>query len=246
MPTTLRCSAAQAKAQFKVCIHPTSGVTPTQTCVGNGYEIHAQGSRSGARILRLNKVNNFSVHDIVLVDAPAFHFSLDTCENGEVYNMAIRGGDWGGLDGIDVWSNNIWIHDVSYLNPYKATFVNVLQVMVTNKDECVTVKSPAKNILVENIYCNWSGGCAIGSLGVDTAISQVHYKNVYTWKSNQMMMIKSNGGSGYVEDVVFENFIGHGNAYSLDVDQYWSSMSKLAGNGVQLSNMTFKVGSELS
>lgn len=65
---------------------------------------------------------------------------------------------------------------------------------VTNKDECVTVKSPAKNILIENIYCNWSGGCALGSLGADTDISDVVYKNVYTWSSNQMMMIKSNGG----------------------------------------------------
>ena len=74
--------------------------------------LHAQGSISGARILRLNKVTNFSVHDMVLVDAPAFHFSLDTCTNGEVYNMAIRGGNEGGLDGIDVWSDNIWIHDV--------------------------------------------------------------------------------------------------------------------------------------
>src|SRR6186713_2845820 len=87
----------------------------TNSSTGNGYEIHAQGSRSGARILRLNKVTNFSVHDVILVDAPAFHFSLDTCTNGEVYNMAIRGGDWGGLDGIDVWSNNIWIHDVRLL-----------------------------------------------------------------------------------------------------------------------------------
>lgn len=26
--------------------------------------------------------------------------------------MAIRGGDWGGLDGLDVWGENIWIHDV--------------------------------------------------------------------------------------------------------------------------------------
>jgi rhamnogalacturonan hydrolase len=38
--------------------------------------------------------------------------------------MIIRGGNEGGLDGIDVWGTNIWIHDVE----------------VTNKDECVTVK----------------------------------------------------------------------------------------------------------
>lgn len=38
--------------------------------------------------------------------------------------MVVRGGNEGGLDGIDVWGTNIWVHDVE----------------VTNKDECVTVK----------------------------------------------------------------------------------------------------------
>jgi hypothetical protein len=56
--------------------------------------------------------------------APAFHLILDTCTGGEVYNLIIRGGNEGGLDGIDVWGFNIHIHDVE----------------VTNKDECVTVK----------------------------------------------------------------------------------------------------------
>ncbi|KAF1847979.1 glycoside hydrolase family 28 protein [Cucurbitaria berberidis CBS 394.84] len=191
---------------------------------GNGFEDHKTGKRDGARLIRIEQSTNFSVHDIILVDAPMFHFVISKSSNGEAYNMAIRGGDMGGLDGVDVWGTNIWIHDV----------------MVTNKDECVTVKSPSKNILIENIYCNWSGGSAIGSLGTDTAISSVIYRNIYTVHSNQMMMIKSNGGSGYVEDVVFENFIGHGNAYSLDIDQYWSSMKLIAGDGVKLSNMTFK------
>ncbi|KAJ6032902.1 uncharacterized protein N7446_008805 [Penicillium canescens] len=191
---------------------------------GLGYEFHKSGSTSGPRILRLYDVTDFSVHDLALVDAPVFHFSLDTCQNGEVYNMAIRGGDKGGLDGIDVWSTNIWIHDVE----------------VTNKDECVTVKSPAKNILVENIYCNWSGGCAMGSLGTDVDVSDITYRNIYTWSSNQMYMIKSNGGSGNVDNVLLENFIGHGNAYSLDIDGAWSSMSKVSGDGVQLTNVTVK------
>lgn len=78
----------------------------------------------GPRLLRLGKVTNFSVHDIALVDAGAFHLVLDTCTNGEIYNMIVRGGNEGGLDGIDVWGNNIHVHDVE----------------VTNKDECVTVK----------------------------------------------------------------------------------------------------------
>ena len=207
---------------------------------GLGYQIHTQGSITGARLLRFYQVTDFSVHDIKLVDAPAFHFSMDTCKNGEVYNMAIRGGNSGGLDGIDVWSDNMHIHDI----------------MVTNKDECVTVKvslsfdsllpwrlivkqSPAHNVLVENIYCNWSGGCAFGSLGANTDIANIAYRNVYTWSSNQMLMIKSNGGSGTVNNASFANFIGHGNAYSLDIDQYWSSMDPVAGNGVKLTDISF-------
>lgn len=76
---------------------------------GYGYKI---GGATGPRILRIVKTTNFSVHDLALVDAPAFHFSLDTCTNGELYNLAIRGRNLGGLDGIDIWSDNIWVHDV--------------------------------------------------------------------------------------------------------------------------------------
>lgn len=59
---------------------------------GYGYEFHADGA-SGPRLLRFYEVESFSVHDIILVDAPVFHFVMDTCDSGEVYNMLIRGGD---------------------------------------------------------------------------------------------------------------------------------------------------------
>lgn len=108
-----------------------------------------------------------------------------------------------------------------------------------DKDECVTVKSPASNILVESVYCNWSGGCAIGSLGADTAISNIEYNNVYSQSCNQMFMIKSNGGSGYLENSVFKNFMGHSNAYTLDLDSAWSSQTTAAGSGVEYTNLTF-------
>lgn len=74
---------------------------------GLGYEFHQDGSLDGPRLLRFYDMTSFSAHDFALTDAPAFHFSMDTCDSGEVYNMAIRGGDSGGLDGIDVWSTNM-------------------------------------------------------------------------------------------------------------------------------------------
>lgn len=83
---------------------------------GHGYEFHKDDSISGPRLLRLYDVTSFAVHDIALVDSPAFHFTIDSCEDGEIYNIAIRGGAHGGLDGISVWSENIWIHDVMVTN----------------------------------------------------------------------------------------------------------------------------------
>jgi rhamnogalacturonan hydrolase len=94
-------------------------------------------------------------------------------------------------------------------------------------------------MLIEQIYCNWSGGCAIGSLGTGTDISNIIYDKVYSVNSNQMMMIKSNGGDGTVKDCVFRNFIGHKNAYGLDLDAHWSSLTLQPGEGVEYRNLTF-------
>ena len=112
---------------------------------------------------------------------------------------------------------------------------------VTNRDECVTVKSPSNNILVERIWCNQSGGSAIGSLGADTAITDILYRDIYTNGGNQMFLIKSWGGSGSCENIYLQNFLAHNTAYGLDVDQYWSGQTEAAGNGVQLNNITFDV-----
>jgi len=62
------------------------------------------------RLIRIVRSTNFAIHDLVLTDckpsfsvrilfvlhttlpiiAPEFHLVLDTCSQGEVYNMAIR------------------------------------------------------------------------------------------------------------------------------------------------------------
>lgn len=71
-------------------------------------------------------------------------------------------------------------------------------------------------------------------------IKNILYRNVYSQNCNQMMMIKSNGGSGSVQNAQFINFTGHTNAYTLDIDSDWSGQSKSSGAGVQLSDITFQ------
>jgi len=193
---------------------------------GAGVYWHSQGKGVyGPRIFRFVNCVNWSLHDLALADSPAFFIVVQEGSNGELYNLVMHGHNEGGLDGIDISGTNHWVHDIE----------------VSNKDECVTIKSPSKNIQVEQIYCNWSGGSAIGSLSTGTSISNIYYKNVYSQNCNQMMMIKSNGGSGSVSSVTFENFIGHSNAYSLDIDQYWTGQAGAdQSTGVKLSGITFK------
>ncbi|TDL25415.1 rhamnogalacturonan-hydrolase [Rickenella mellea] len=187
---------------------------------GHGYLIRD----NGPRFLRVVSSTNWSVHDLIFVDSPEFHIVVDQGSNGELYNLAIRGADMGGSDGIDISGSNHWVHDVE----------------VTNRDECVTVKSPANHFLIEQIWCNQSGGSAIGSLSRNAAVQNIVYRNIYTNGGNQMMMIKSNGGSGFVRNVLFQNFLGRGTKYCLNVDQYWSGQTAGTGAGVSLMNITFE------
>lgn len=190
---------------------------------GNGFEYH-KDNKNGCRILRLSHVQDFSIHDIALVDSPLFHLFLDTTINGEIYNLIIRGGNKGGLDGIDVSGSNMWLHDIE----------------VSNRDECVTIKDPSQFMLIENIYCNWSGGCAMGSLGGSAIdIHDIRFDKVYSANCNQMFMIKSNGGGGTVRDCSFNNFVGRHNAYTLDIDAKWSQLKKAAGDGVLFRDLNF-------
>ena len=96
----------------------------------------------------------------------------DNSSNGELYNLVVRGADIGGSDGFDLSGSNLYVHDVE----------------VTNRDECVTIKNPSSNYEINRVWCNQSGGCAIGSLGSGTAIENIVYKNVYSNGGNQMLM----------------------------------------------------------
>ena len=186
---------------------------------GQGYLKRKNGGSQNARLLRFINVTNLSVHNLILVDSPTFHLIFNGVTNLEAYYLTIRGPDIGGTDGIDlICTSNCHIHDFE----------------VTNRDECVSVKSPSANVLIENALCNHSGGMSIGSLTADitsaadaAAVSNITMRDIYSYKSTQMLMIKTfpggTGAEGYVKDSVFENFWSYDCTYGLDIDQCKSS-----------------------
>lgn len=68
-------------------------------------------STNRPRMLRLISPINATVHDLLLIDSPKFHFVLDFGINVEVYHLTIRGANLGSFDGIDAIGTNYHIHD---------------------------------------------------------------------------------------------------------------------------------------
>ena len=119
---------------------------------GQGYITRITDSGQNARLFRFISCTDISIHDIIFVDSPTFHLVFNGVSNLEAYQITIRGPNVGGTDGIDiVCTDNCYLHDIE----------------VTNRDECISVKSPSNNILIEDIFCNQSGGMSIGSLTAD-------------------------------------------------------------------------------
>ncbi|KAJ0269909.1 hypothetical protein COL940_012080 [Colletotrichum noveboracense] len=143
------------------------------------------------------------LHDLILVDSPKFHIVFDFAVNLEAYHLTIRGANLGSYDWVDVVGTNYWIHDIE----------------VTNRDECVSVKSPSNHALVENL----------------------HARNISIIQGNNIAFIKTYpGGSGYVMNITFENFRSKASLYALDINQYWQNTFEPDTGAVTLSNLVFK------
>ncbi|THV50658.1 hypothetical protein BGAL_0141g00070 [Botrytis galanthina] len=193
---------------------------------GQGYLYRINGNTNRPRMLRLISPINTTVHDLLLIDSPKFHFIFDFGENIEVYHLTIRGANLGSYDGIDAIGTNYWVHDNE----------------VTNRDECVSVKSPSHHALVENLVCNQVGsGISIGSLNVSAEISNIHARNISVLGGNEIVFIKTYpGGSGYVSNIIWENFRSKASLYGINLNQYWQQTYLPDSGAVALTNITFR------
>ncbi|PYH87462.1 pectin lyase-like protein [Aspergillus ellipticus CBS 707.79] len=193
---------------------------------GQGYIYRNLAKQTLTTDFPLISPTNATVHDLILVDSPKFHLVLDFAVNVEVYHITVRGANLGSYDGIDAIGTNYYIHDNE----------------VTNRDECVSVKSPSHHALIENLVCNQAGsGISIGSLNVSAEISDIVAQNISIIQGNNIAFIKTYpGGSGYVRNVQFLNFRSKASLYGLDIDQYWQNTFTPDTGSVALSNLTFR------
>jgi len=187
--------------------------------VANGGSIDGQGRlwtvngdwnhyTGRPRLMRCENSNNVKIHGVLLIDAPMFHLTV-IGNNTEVYDITVKGANHGETDGIDISGWNNHVHHCH----------------ITNRDECVTVKTPTHGILVEDIFCDNSGGCNIGSFGSEgqhAEVENVHYRNVVFVSSEGGAGIKAfPGNTGYVRNVTFESMTLSHVIYPATVNTFW-------------------------
>ncbi|GKZ21743.1 hypothetical protein AbraCBS73388_007656 [Aspergillus brasiliensis] len=91
-------------------------------------------------------------------------------------------------------------------------------------------------------------GANLGSYDGIDAIGTNYYihdneeaRNISIIQGNNIAFIKTYpGGSGYVENVTFENFRSLNSLYGLDINQYWQNTWTPDTGSVSLSNLVFK------
>ncbi|TGO89471.1 hypothetical protein BPOR_0108g00190 [Botrytis porri] len=148
---------------------------------GQGYLYRINGNTNRPRMLRLISPINATVHDLLLIDSPKFHFIFDFGENIEVYHLTIRGANLGSYDGIDAIGTNYWVHD------------------------------------------------------------NEHARNISVLGGNEIVFIKTYpGGSGYVSNILWENFRSKASLYGINLNQYWQQTYLPDSGAVALTNITFR------
>jgi len=203
---------------------------------GSG-EINGQGSLwrpngdlgkypSRPRLLRFQNCNNCKISGLLLNNSPMFHLTV-IGNNNEISHMTVQADIIGETDAFDITGDNNYAHDI----------------MVTNGDECVTVKNPSSNFYGENIVCH-SGGCNLGSFGngpTNVAISNIYYRNVSMFNGDGPQIKTFPNNNGYVKNVTFENFLLVDVLYPLSVNLFWCPHSNCppASGTLTVSDITF-------
>ncbi|KAI8843805.1 pectin lyase fold/virulence factor [Chytriomyces cf. hyalinus JEL632] len=186
------------------------------------------GKYTRPRLVRFQDCTNIRVYGINLINAPMFHLTLDRCNDSIIDGVTIKADHIGTTDGIDIAGNNNIVRNVS----------------VENGDECVTVKTPTNGVLIENITCVYTGGCQMGSFAANghAEVQNVHYRNVTLIGSQTAAYVKAYPGTtGYIKDVLYEDFHMQDTAYVVGIDSHWchGPCGPETGN-LAVSNVTYR------
>eukprot|EP01083_Nonionella_stella_P094804 266095_1 len=189
--------------------------------------------RKAPLALGLNFCKNVALRNITVQNSPGEHVKLYSSSYVEVSNLQITApGDSPNTDGMKIaMSQNVVIRNST----------------IGTGDDCVAIITGSSDIQIYDIVCGPGHGISIGSLGENNArdtVSNVVVRGAKLTDTTNGLRIKTwQGGSGYAQNISYENVIMNNVSNPIIIDQYYCDPAQACRNqssAVYVNNVTYK------
>ncbi|KIJ62472.1 glycoside hydrolase family 28 protein [Hydnomerulius pinastri MD-312] len=121
---------------------------------------------------------------------------------------------------------------------YRSSYITIEDSTINNDDDCVSFKPNTTNVVISNLYCNGSHGISVGSLGQYAGetdiVANVYVNGISMNNAQNGARIKvfggspdpnssAGGGTGYVQNITFENFYVNNVDYPIYLNQCYDT-----------------------
>lgn len=153
--------------------------------------------------------NNLMVNNIRMKNSQQMHMRFEDCQNVKASNLLVVAPEKS--------PNTDGIHVTGTQN------IHISNSVVRTGDDCVSIVSGSKNVLVTDLKCGPGHGISIGSLGKDKAedhVSDVMVNRAILRNTTNGVRIKTwQGGSGYAANIKFLNIMMRNVSNPIIIDQ---------------------------
>ncbi|XP_042002066.1 polygalacturonase-like [Salvia splendens] len=175
--------------------------------------------------------SNGDISNLKFVDAMGFHSKLIDSVNIKVSKMTITAPDESpNTDGIHL-SN--------------ATNVEIIDSVIGTGDDCISIGTGSKNILVKNLKCGPGHGLAVGSLGKrpdEISVGNITFSSCTLTGTTNGARIKSYHKSPVLSatNIVFEDLTMNNVKNPIIIDQHYFSKTQPEQSSVKISDVHFR------
>ncbi|CAI9275100.1 unnamed protein product [Lactuca saligna] len=199
---------------------------------GSVWWTNRQVAKTKPMALRFSSSYKVTVTGITIQNSPQFHLTFEDCDGVLVHHFSISSpGDSPNTDGIHLHNTkNVIIHHTN----------------LSCGDDCISIQTGCKNVLVHNVNCGPGHGISIGSLGIDgttACVSNITVRDINIHDTMTGVRIKTwQGGDGLLEGVVFSNIQVSEVEYPIMIDQYYCDHSRCKNDtsAVSIANIMFE------
>ncbi|XP_062115369.1 polygalacturonase-like isoform X2 [Humulus lupulus] len=154
---------------------------------------------------------NLNVTNLRFKDGQRFHLFFDACVNVKAENILVTApSNSPNTDGIHMRSTQ---------------HIHVMNSIIKTGDDCISIINGSTNVRATDITCGPGHGISIGSLGPNNTESKVYNVTVDTvtmlGTSNGVRIKSWQGGSGYGENIIFQNIAMYNVTNPIIIDQYY-------------------------